>query len=479
MRVVLAIPRPLAGLSKLLPPRLRRGAMRAVRAVADNVPPTLRGWLVLGLCAAALWRWGFGALDLVVFVFGVAGVVLFALSTLLIGTSALWLRRKSGGARRTLQTLEAGTPLDTGFRLPALARVPLVKVEWEWVRPDGVECRQVLDDDGLLREVAVARRRCRVQAVERRFTVRCAFGLSRMAWRSAESADLTILPEVGRLGSMEVLQSISSAEGLPHPSGRPEGDRMEIRRYVPGDSVRHILWKTYARTRTLNVRTPERSVDPSERTVAYLLTGPGDEPAAAAARVALERGLLGEAWLFGCDGSPRGTDRLDEALLQIAASGSWRPEEQHAGDPSDTDRSAGDPSTGLVRFLESPEVLGERHVVIFAPALPRGQAQGSRDARLPAWTETTLAALGRLGVTADFVLGTDGVSRRGPVPLWQRLLWADPDAGDAVSSADLDRLLHHLGRSGFGALLVDRSSGRSHGGRSHGGRNRSRRRMAS
>lgn len=465
MRVVLAIPRPIAGLSKRLPDGVRRFLVRAVRGIRDYVPPTLRGWLVAGLCAAALWRWGFGSLDLVVFVFGVAGVVLFTLSTLVIGTSALWLRRKSFAARRTLQTLEAGTPLETGFRLPALARVPLVKVDWRWLHPEGVECRQVLDDHGILREVAVARRRCRVQKVTRRFTVRCAFGLSRMSWGASESADLTILPEVGRLGAMEVLQSISSAEGLPHPSGRPEGDRMEIRRYVPGDSVRHILWKTYARTRTLHVRTPERAVDRSERTIAYLLTGPGDEPAAAAARVALERGLLGETWLFGCDGAGTATDRLDEALLNIAASGSVH--SSKSGDPKESP----DPAAGLVRFLESPEVLGERHVVVFAPAMPGG-FRGRRDAeRLPAWTVPTAAALGRLGVSADFVLGTDGVSRRGPVPLWQRLLWADPDDGDAVSSSDLDRLLQHLTRSGFGALLVDRSSGRSHGG--------TRRRMAS
>ena len=466
MRVVLAIPRPFAGLSKLLPPAVWSGSLRAFRFVRgmlrDYVPPTLRGWLLAALCAAALWHWGFRSLDLVVFVFGVAGVVLFALSTLVIGASAIWLRRRSGAARRTLQTLEAGTLLETGFRLPALARVPLVKVEWTWLHPEAVEVRQVLDEDGTLREVAVARRRCRVQKVTRRLTVRCAFGLSRVSWRSAEPADLTILPEVGRLGSMEVLQSISSAEGLPHPSGRPEGDRMEIRRYVPGDSVRHILWKTYARTRTLHVRTPERAVDRSERTIAYLLTGPGDEPAAAAARVALERGLLGETWLLGCDGSDTPTDRLDEALPMIAASGSYRR-------PSDAD-----PSAGLLRFLESPEVMGERHVVIFAPALPDSSAEGSAASsseRLPTWTAPTTGALQRLGMSADLVLGTDGVRKRGPMPLWQRLLWADPDDGGAVSSQDLERLLNHLTRSGYGALLVDRSSGRAHGG--------TRRRMAS
>lgn len=450
MRLLLAIPKATPAptqsrLARLVPPALWRRLGRVWRLVADSVPPTVGGWLVAGLCALGLWRWGFGALDLVVFVFGVSGIVLFVLSSLAIGLSALWLRRRAGAARRTLRTLEAGTPLDTGFELPALAKVPLVKVEWTWARPEGVLCRQLLTADGRLREEVVARRRCKVQSVERRFTVRCAFGLSRVSWTAPEPAELTVLPEMGKLGSMEVLQSIASAEGLPHPSGAPEGDRMEIRRYVPGDSVRHILWKTYARTRTLNVRIPERAIDRSERTVAYLLASPGDEPAAAAARVAIERGLLGETWILGCDGTPEPAERLDLALDHIARSGSWQ--------PAEGDR----PEAGLVRFLESPELLGERHVIIFAAARPTGAA-------LPAWTEPVLAALGRLGVHADFVLGTDGVVRRGPVPLWQRLLYADPNDGEAVSHHDLDRLLHHLDRSGYGALLVDRSSGRKHGG---------------
>jgi len=231
MRLVLAIPKAIqpskqTRLARFLPTPVRRRLGGAWRLVADSVPPTLGGWLVAGLCALALWRWGFGALDLVVFVFGVSGIVLFVLSTLAIGGSAVWLRRRIGKARRSLRTLEAGTPLETGFVLPALAKVPLVKVEWTWVRPEGVECQQLMTSDGRLLEQVVARRRCKVQAVSRRFTVRCAFGLSRVSWTASEPAELTVLPEVGKLGSMEVLQSIASAEGLPHPSGPPEGDRM-------------------------------------------------------------------------------------------------------------------------------------------------------------------------------------------------------------------------------------------------------------
>lgn len=448
---------------RLVPAFLRRWASR----VADVAPPTWRGWLIVGLCLLGLWFWGFGSMDLVVFVFGIAGLVLFVLSNLVIGLSALWLRPRTAGASRSLAVLEAGTPLDTGFSLPALARVPLVKVEWEWISPWGVECRQELRDelrDGVrppvLGETVVARRRCLVPRVERRFTVRCAFGLSRVAWKRSEPAPLRVLPEVGKLRSVEVVQSVSSAEGLPHPSGEPVGDRMEIRRYVPGDSVRHILWKTYARTRTLNVRTPERSVDRSQRTVAYLLTGRGDEPAAAALRVALENGLLGERWIVGCDGVERpvegegGASELSDALEAIARSGSW---ERPAGTAT---------ADELRRFLADPEVFGERHCVVFAPAAGLASAEGpDGDADVDDMRDV-LSALGSAGMAASFVLGADGIVRRGPRRLWERWFLEDEldDAGDgAVEASALDRLLGELGRSGAAVTVVDRATGRAHG----------------
>ena len=77
-----------------------------------------------------------------------------------------------------------------------------------------------------------------------------------------------------------------------HPSGQPEGDRMEIRPYAPGDSVKNIIWKVYARSRQLNVRLPEHSVFQSKKTLAFLLTSENDEAAAAVARVALQSGAL-------------------------------------------------------------------------------------------------------------------------------------------------------------------------------------------
>ena len=76
---------------------------------------------------------------------------------------------------------------------------------------------------------------------------------------------------------------------------------MEIRPYTPGDSVRDIMWKGFARNRQLNVRLPERSVAFDDKACAYLVSGVGDEAASALARLTLECGLLGDDWRFGAD----------------------------------------------------------------------------------------------------------------------------------------------------------------------------------
>ena len=50
-----------------------------------------------------------------------------------------------------------------------------------------------------------------------------------------------------------------------------DGDRIELRRYVPGDSARFIHWKVFGRTRKLMVRVPERALSRARRTVGVLV----------------------------------------------------------------------------------------------------------------------------------------------------------------------------------------------------------------
>lgn len=398
----------------------------------DLAPPTARGLLVAGFSALALWPFGFGSLDLVLFVVGLAGLVLVLLACLLAAATALVLRRRLRRRSTEPQRLETGSRIRTGFRVPALRRLPLLRLRWRWEEPAGVDVRLRRRGDELVEDV-IARRRFDAKAIRRRFEVYDVFGLTRVALSRSEPVAVLALPNPGRLRSMPVVQSISAAEGMPHPSGTPEGDRMEIRRYAPGDSIRHIMWKTFARTRELNVRLPEKSVERARKTVAYLVTGPQDEPAAAAARVALESGALGDSWLFGTDGLEEPTAELDAALRAIARSGG------RAGRPS-----------GLAAFLERIRRQGEIHCVVFAPALPG------------AWTEEALAALTAFPGALSFVLATDGVIQARPMPLWRRLLY-EPHEEEGIPAEQLTRLVRTLAGAGCSTVVVDRRSGRSFG----------------
>ena len=421
------------------------------------VPTTWRGALIALFSATALWRYGYGSLDLLLFVTGISGLVLVGLSSIAAAASALYLRRRIEDGALGRRILEAGSLIRTGFQVPALGAVPLVKIAWRWLEPADVEVR-IRRRGRTLHEEVVARRRGQVTGIRRRFTVGDAFGLAAVSWQRADPGQLTILPYVGLLKNMPVIQPMAAAEGLPHPMGAPEGDRMEIRRYVPGDSVRNILWKTFARTRQLNVRTPERSIDRSRKTVAYLLTGDGDEAAAAAARVALESDALGAGWLFGADGTAEPAESLEAALAAIARSRSFRlngsngaPQDggpQGVGDALAAAGEGGSRAAGLAAFLGRQGVHGETHCIVFAPARPGP------------WTAGALAATRNFSGAVSFVLGTDGVVQRGPTPLWRRFLFVE-EKTSGVTSDELAEIMRVFSRSGGSTLVVDRASGRA------------------
>ncbi len=435
-----------------LPQRLRHLTRRA----ADAVPTTWRGVFIALFSGVALWRYGYGTLDLLLFVTGISGLVLVILSSLTAFASALYLRRRTFGSTIGVRGLEAGSLIRTGFQVPALGSLPLVRTSWRWLEPADVEVR-IRRRGGLLHEEVVAHRRGQVTGIRRRFTVGDAFGLAAVSWQRADPGQLTILPYVGLLKNMPVIQPMAAAEGLPHPMGAPEGDRMEIRRYVPGDSVRNILWKTFARTRQLNVRTPEKSIDRSRKTVAYLLTGDGDEAAAAAARVALESEVLGAGWLFGADGTTEPAESLEAALAAIARSRSFRLHGQNGSESGLEGKvplaplrgeGNGSPASGLRAFLDRQGIRGETHCMVFAPARPG------------AWTTGALAAMRSFSGAVSFVLGTDGVVQTGASPLWRRFLFVEPETA-GVTTDELAEIMRVFSSSGYSTLVVDRATGRA------------------
>lgn len=414
-------------------PRPRGRLRRIARRVADYVPITPLG-LFVGLGAGAALKYlAFPELDLVWLVVGFAALGLLAVALLFVLAGALWAKiatRPRQHAEVPRKTMETGISLPTGFTAPSFFVLPLVQIGWTWERPEDAEV--TLTKQRLrLREEARLNRRGRVLGVTRRIVIQDAFGLARLAIRQTDPIELTVLPHAGKLGDAPLLVSLSGGDERPHPMGIDDGDRVELRRYVPGDPARFIHWKVFGRTRRLMVRMPERALTPARRTVAYQVAGPDDDASAAAARVAIESGSFGPDFRFGADGSGEDTDRVDEAVDMIV-------------------RSAGAREIGgraLEGFVRRAERSGPASLVVFVPPRPG------------AWLAPVVAAVKARAPRSRVVVTTDGIDAAPRPPLWRRLLTL-PAPREGTPSGELEQVIAALAATRAEVIVLDRKTGR-------------------
>jgi hypothetical protein len=385
-----------------------------------------------GVAGIALFAFGFEKLDLVLLVVGYGGAGLLAVSLVVVVLSAigmtLMLRRAS--VDWSMTKFETGVFLPTGFSLPSLWWLPLVQLRWTWVRPERVEAEATPRRRRLLERARLGRRGIYAE-VTRRIIVQDAFGLCRIAFRHRQAGPIEVLPHLGGIRRLPVLTSLTGGEEHPHPMGLEDGDRVELRRYVPGDSARFIHWKVFGRTRKLMVRVPERALSRARRTVAYLVAGPHDEAAAAAARAAIEEEALGSDWQFGADGSPEATAIVEAALHKVMASSSFH----------------GVSGSGLKRFLAEVDPRGPAALVVFAPPT------------MGPWLEEMQRLSTRRYGRVRVVIAVDAVREPSGQPSWRRWLLR-PDAKLGIPRGELERVGRALSQLRCEVVIIDRVSGR-------------------
>ncbi|HEY8428242.1 MAG TPA: DUF58 domain-containing protein [Sandaracinaceae bacterium] len=406
---------------------------RALRRVADYVPITPLG-LFVGLGAGAALKYlAYPELDLVWLVAGFAALGLLAVALLAVIVAAIWVKVATwprAHGERVRKTTETGASLPTGFSAPSFTLFPLVQIGWTWEQPEGVDVTLV-KRRLRMHEEARLKQRGHVHGVRRRIVVQDAFGLARLAIRQTDPVELTVLPHVGKLGDAPLLVSLSGGDERPHPMGLDDGDRVELRRYVPGDPARFIHWKVFGRTRKLMVRVPERALSPARRTVAYQVAGPDDEASAAAARVAIESGSFGADFRFGADGSSHDTDRIDEAVEMIVRSASAR--------------DAG--GRGLEAFVKRAERSGPASLVVFVPPRPGP------------WLAPVVATVKPRAPRSRVVVAVDGVDAEPRPPLWRRLLTL-PASREGTPSSELEQVIAALASTRAEVIVLDRKTGR-------------------
>lgn len=412
-------------------------ARKAYRRIADPFPLTAVGLVVLVGCGLALFHYGLSRIDLILLVVGSVGVAIGVMALVLTIVAALMIyyRFRQRSSDESI-SIECGYPAKTGFRLPRPWYLPLIDVSWTWVAPQAEV--HLVPRRGWLQERVIAARRGVVSQVVRRVEVADIFGLCKIAFRLKEQRTVRFVPSAGKLRKIEVVRGMSGGDDISHPEGPAQGDPMDMRHYNPGDPIRFVLWKVFARSRKLVVRTPERAISPARQTAAFLVGFEGDEPAAGAARVAVDDGALGQDWVLGADGSDQYATTKARALdvLTRSAHSPW-------------DRGG----AGLASFLEQATTGSVGRAVVFVPGRPGP------------WIERVLKAASHRKGRVDFVVCTDGI-RRAPQRSWWRRFAVAVDDSDTepghirpCNSKELREVVSRLGgRSNV--IVVDRVDGR-------------------
>jgi hypothetical protein len=394
-------------------------------------PFTVRGLGVLASMSLALWFYGFEALDGVWFVAGICLLSLCAVTLLSVALAAL---------RMHLSGLEAG-PLEllrtetqrlttTNFSVPRLRWWLFVDVRLSWIEPHGVDVYELAEGGRLGEEVRLFDHG-ELRRVVRRVEVRDVFGLCSISLRRTADVEIDVLPHAGALRSLPLLRSLSGGDDVPHPMGIAQGDRLELRRYAPGDPARFIHWKAYARTHKLVVRMPERALSQAHRVAAFLVAAHGDGPSAGAARVALEEGAFGSDFCFGADGTPTPVTTVAASLVSIVRSSAARAE----------------PAASLRAFVDAVEREGPASLVVFVPP------------ELGSAVDRVGEVVRMRARPVRVVIGIDGILSGGPRSAWQRVAFQrEPEA--RVSMPALRDVIAAYRRFGCDVVVLDRDSGR-------------------
>lgn len=329
-----------------------------------------------------------------------------------------------------LQNIQGHTGkfFQTGFKLKRYFFTPTLEAGVRWIHPVHVDA-EFNKRWNTLHEKIYVRRRIFTDHVTREVLFKDLLGLSKFRHQFTLPQNVVIRPDGGKLQSSPPIKLFSSGDEISHPEGDPIGDLIEMKRYEKGDPVNRILWKTYAKTRKLLIRMPERSIAHKKKTYAYLLTGQDDEAAAATAWIALERGYLGDNFVFNTDGGFEPTNNVKDAKDQIVYSANSKIQ-----------------ADNLENFFKENLDSNKSNCIIFAPP------------NLGTWTKT-LAQLGkRHQQNMQVLVSVDEYQDKKISGKIKRLFMKAPDRV-RKNTQNAKNILSQLKGSGLKVLLLDQSHG--------------------
>jgi hypothetical protein len=371
---------------------------------------------------------------------GVWGLAIAAAAGLLTWVDRWRLKRsirsvQASGAAATLTGVE-GYRLATGFELRRRWLPWIAEPELSWLEP---RVRvELVPTSGTLREEVVPAERCRCDRIQRVWVCSDLFGLWRLRLISNEVRAVAFEPDLGRLERAAVVTALAAGDQMPDHRARAVGDPLDSRPYTRSDPARRILWRVYARTGELLVRSPESAHQPARRPLLYFVAGHNDDASAGLARLLIESSVSLLQFPFACDGKPEPTIDRVAACEALARSREHR------------ERGGAD----LLAALAHPRLEHNTPVVLIVPAEQSG------------WQSRVAALLAERPARYTVVSAADLESTRRsttapPSRIWSWMLQPEP------SSLTFEQLQAELERAlpaGVGWMVADRCGGRTASG---------------
>ena len=391
-------------------------------------PLTLLG-VVLGTGSAlGLGYFAYRKMDFVVMMIGYGVLfVLLCLVLTVIGV-AFRVRRWTWKTPSFVRRLEVGREYRTGFSLPLFKWIPWMRIRWSLEEPKIFRVRSTVVDS-FYQEHVVARERGKYHMLYRNIMVEDIFGLTRISFVFKEQLELSVAPDIGKHHALSVLPVWLVGDRWSHPQGLPQGDRVEMRPYGRGDSMKMIHWKVFGRSRELMVRLSENACSVDERCAIYLVAGEGDHASAALIYALLHDASLRNEWIFGADGSPMPTAHREEALEAIIASASHR---LRSGDDMDI-------------FVKHIQQLGFSSIVFFVPSV-----EGR-------WLEKIKRSIGVWPCQVQLICGVDPMPRLAHSSIFRRIVFKQ---SSGIENRSYERVQRYFEKASIPITMIDRQGGR-------------------
>ncbi len=279
-------------------------------------PLTFRSILFIPLLIWLRQSYGIARTDFVLLVLSEGGIFLIAFSIFIVTLTALFLRFRTKKESGESCQIATNQEFQTEYKIRKIDWIPFIKIELNWKAPKGVQA-SLRSSLGILSEAIIPSERGIEDKIIRQLKIVDLFGLARIRFEESENRKIKIFPTLLNLQLKPVFKQFGGGDFISHPLGEPVGDRADLRRYVRGDPLKHILWKVYARTRKLMVREVERAISPEHKVFIYFVASPKDNVAASVTRTALEKGEFGSNFVFLADGGKNPTSDPQEAVEQL------------------------------------------------------------------------------------------------------------------------------------------------------------------